>query len=181
MNHTDAIRLANEALAKHGLTAKGWRFKLNTNRSRLGVCKFAKVKRTFGGIIRIPINRIEISIHAVAMGLETFNETLLHEIAHALAGPEAKHGQAWKAVARSIGCTAQRCGVMEAPSRYVGSCACGFTAKRNRRTDRMFRLRHTRCMHSQANNHGVLTWRDASGRVVHSPQTGIALLQSFGR
>jgi hypothetical protein len=30
---------------------------------------------------------------------------MLHEIAHAIAGPRAKHGKKWKAIARQIGCT----------------------------------------------------------------------------
>ncbi len=36
-------------------------------------------------------------------------DTLLHEIAHALAGPEAGHGPAWKAVAVRIGATPRAC------------------------------------------------------------------------
>ena len=36
--------------------------------------------------------------------------TLLHEIAHALAGHEHNHDEVWKATARSIGCDGCRCG-----------------------------------------------------------------------
>ena len=32
-------------------------------------------------------------------------DTILHEIAHALAGAKAKHGPAWKAIARRLGAT----------------------------------------------------------------------------
>ncbi len=36
---------------------------------------------------------------------EQVRDTVLHEIAHAIAGPEAGHGPLWKATARRIGAT----------------------------------------------------------------------------
>ena len=41
---------------------------------------------------------------------ENVKNTLLHEIAHALAGHEHNHDEVWKATARSIGCDGCRCG-----------------------------------------------------------------------
>jgi hypothetical protein len=178
----DAVRLANEAMAKHGLTDKGWRFRLNTNRSRLGVCKFAKTRGR--GMFRtvVPVKRIEISIHCIAMGFDTFNDTLLHEIAHALAGPEAKHGPVWRAIAREIGCTAQRCGKMDAPAKYLGTCGCGYTAKRNRVTNRMFTLAHTPCLRKGLNNNGAIAWRTAAGRALRpSVSHPYQILTVFGQ
>ena len=40
---------------------------------------------------------------------EEFLNTILHEIAHAIAGFEAGHGLQWASVAASIGCNARRC------------------------------------------------------------------------
>jgi len=40
---------------------------------------------------------------------EQLTDTILHEIAHALAGPAAKHGPAWKAIARRLGATPKSC------------------------------------------------------------------------
>lgn len=36
-------------------------------------------------------------------------DTILHEIAHALAGPAARHGPAWKSIARRLGATPKSC------------------------------------------------------------------------
>jgi predicted SprT family Zn-dependent metalloprotease len=62
-------------------------------------------------------------------------DTILHEIAHALAGPKHNHDARWKSIARSIGCTADRCHTVDfAPARYIASCSrCGWHQKKNRR------------------------------------------------
>lgn len=157
LTNNEAVRLAKEEMAKHGLTASGWTFRLNTNRSRLGVCKFAKTRKyrnigmAFPITERIDIKRIEISVYCVATGYATFMDTLLHEIAHALAGPAAKHGPVWKAKAREIGCTAMRCGSMDAPARYIGTCPkCKIVIKANRNTRGMARKYHPACGASPA-------------------------------
>ena len=43
--------------------------------------------------------------HALEGNEEEIRDTVLHEIAHAIAGPEAGHGPLWKATARRIGAT----------------------------------------------------------------------------
>lgn len=43
--------------------------------------------------------------HALEHADDRIRDTVLHEIAHAIAGPEAGHGPLWKAVARRIGAT----------------------------------------------------------------------------
>lgn len=49
-----------------------------------------------------------------------FTDTVLHEIAHILAGKEAGHGPVWRTKARSIGCKATRCStVTKAPEKSV--------------------------------------------------------------
>ena len=42
-------------------------------------------------------------MHAVQKPPELVTEVILHEIAHALAGPEAGHGPEWKAIAIRLG------------------------------------------------------------------------------
>ena len=77
--------IASTEMAKHGL--HGWTFGLATTKRRLGVCKFQS-------------KRIEIAeYYALNNPSESVLDTLLHEIAHALAGPRAGHGPAWKAIA----------------------------------------------------------------------------------
>ncbi len=51
--------------------------------------------------------------------ITSFDDLILHEIAHANAGPGAGHGPIWKAEARRIGCTADRC----MPKKYLGTRA----------------------------------------------------------
>ena len=81
--------------AEHGLA--GWTFGLAGSKRRLGVCKYRK-------------KRIEISeYYARHNPAPAVLDTLLHEIAHAIAGPKAAHGPAWKAVAVRIGATPRAC------------------------------------------------------------------------
>lgn len=82
-------------LAEHGLV--GWTFALAGAKRRLGVCKYRQ-------------KRIEISEYYARNNPDaSVLDTLLHEIAHAIAGPEAGHGPAWKAVAVRIGATPRAC------------------------------------------------------------------------
>ena len=86
---------AAQELRKHGL--HGWTFGLADAKRRLGVCKY----RT---------KRIEIAeYYARHSPEESVLDTLRHEIAHALAGPAAKHGPRWKAVAVRLGATPRSC------------------------------------------------------------------------
>ncbi|HEY3787264.1 MAG TPA: SprT-like domain-containing protein [Urbifossiella sp.] len=81
--------------AKHGLA--GWTFRFSDTKRRLGVCKYRS-------------KRIEIAeYYARNNPAASVMDTLLHEIAHALAGPSAKHGPVWKSVALRIGATPHAC------------------------------------------------------------------------
>jgi predicted SprT family Zn-dependent metalloprotease len=58
---------------------------------------------------------------------ENAKDTLLHEVAHALAGHKAGHGNEWKKIALQIGCTAQRCHTVNfgtEKAKAIGSCNC---------------------------------------------------------
>lgn len=77
--------IANREMTKHGL--HGWSFGFANTKRRLGACKFR-------------LKRIEVAeYYALNSPPETVLDTLWHEIAHALAGPGARHGPAWKAIA----------------------------------------------------------------------------------
>ncbi len=87
--------IAGQALITHGL--RGWTFGLANTKRRLGVCKY----RT---------KRIEIAdYYARNSPPATVLDTLLHEIAHAIAGAAAGHGPKWKAVAVSVGANPRAC------------------------------------------------------------------------
>ena len=90
----DLERLAEVAagrMAEHKLS--GWTFALSGAKRRLGVCKYRE-------------KRIEIgAFYALHNSEDAVLDTLLHEIAHALAGPEAGHGPVWQAIAARVGAT----------------------------------------------------------------------------
>jgi hypothetical protein len=64
-------------------------------------------------------------------------DTILHEIAHALAPPGAGHGAKWQAVALSIGCSGRRCygqEVARPAPKFKGTCpVCRRVIYRHRR------------------------------------------------
>ena len=89
------VEVAVQEMRKYGLN--GWTFALARTKGRLGVCKYR-------------LKRIEISeFHVLNNPPEIVLDTLLHEIAHAIAGPAAKHGPAWKAIAARLGATPRAC------------------------------------------------------------------------
>ena len=110
--------IALRELRKHGL--HGWTFGLAGTGRRLGACKYR-------------LRRIEIAeYYARNSPPETVLDTLLHELAHALAGPAAKHGPAWKAVALRLGATPRACEsshqAVVKPGDWQASCpSCGKT------------------------------------------------------
>jgi predicted SprT family Zn-dependent metalloprotease len=116
--------IAARELAKHGL--HGWTFALAGTKRRLGVCKYKE-------------RRIEIAeYYARNSPEESVLDTLRHEIAHAIAGPAAKHGPRWKAVAVRLGATPRACETTHQavvkPGDWQASCpACERTVHLYRR------------------------------------------------
>jgi predicted SprT family Zn-dependent metalloprotease len=102
MNLSEARTLASDLMTKHGVGHVPFEF--NGGKRRIGVCFFRSVNGTYQPV------KIGISRHyATLLSEAELTNTILHEIAHALAGRDAGHGPHWRAVARSIGCNAQRC------------------------------------------------------------------------
>lgn len=91
-NEERLVEVAREARAlmdEHGLHE--WTFRFSAARGRLGECRERE------RLIRLGRR------HAVNGNPREVRDTILHEIAHALAGAKARHGPAWKAVARRLG------------------------------------------------------------------------------
>jgi hypothetical protein len=121
-----ARRLAHELIDEHGLA--GWRFEFDRAKRRAGICRHGQ--KVIG--LSAPITRLHPETEV--------RDTLLHEIAHALAGPRAGHGPAWTATARRIGCSAERCVPEDAPAvpgSWVGVCSRGHSVDRHRRPERV--------------------------------------------
>ena len=107
--------LARSLMAEHGLT--DWTFKWDRSVNRLGNCNHTDRTISLG----VP--------YVEANGYMDVKDTILHEIAHALAGFKAGHGWVWKAVCKEIGAEPSRLGhhtVRLAPYKYVVVCiGCG--------------------------------------------------------
>lgn len=120
MSPAEFVHYAKIEMFHHGL--RDWTFKLNSNKRRMGVAKFTKL-------------RIEVSKYAL-QNPDGAKNTLLHEIAHALVGPFHGHNQVWRQKALEIGCNGERCHShkVEVPHRYIAYCPnCGLEEKRHRR------------------------------------------------
>ena len=93
-NEQRLIEVSNQARAlmdSHGL--EEWTFRFSAAQGRLGECREREK------LIRLSLR------HAVKADPREVKDTILHEIAHALAGARAGHGPAWKAIAERIGAT----------------------------------------------------------------------------
>lgn len=86
---------ARTLMDRHGL--EDWTLLFSPARRTLGQCDSRR-------------KRILLSRHHAVMDPPMLvTDTILHEIAHALAGHEAGHGPAWKAIARRVGATPKSC------------------------------------------------------------------------
>ena len=116
--------LALELMKKHGLLEKGWKFEFDNAKRRFGYCQYRP-------------KIISISKHISKLNsVEEVTDTILHEIAHALAGPKAGHYSKWKYQAMAIGAKPERCysrDVIQPPHRWTGTCPNGHETKRMKR------------------------------------------------
>lgn len=128
MDRHEVEAIAKQELLNHGLTT--WSFGWAKTKRRQGVCKY----RT---------RRIEIAeYYAQHNSREKVLDTLMHEIAHALAGPKAGHGPAWKAIARKLGAIPRACDTCPEttvmPGNWQATCeACGRTFHKYRRPQQL--------------------------------------------
>ena len=119
----------------HGLIKQGWRFQFDTAKRRFGVCRYGR-------------KRIGLSKPLTeANDIEQVRDTILHEIAHALAGYEAGHGPEWKKVCVQIGAKPERCYTSEDTNTIAGKyrAVCGGCGKTHTRHKRVPRGRRVAC------------------------------------
>lgn len=118
-----------QLMTQFGLTndaIRGWRFEWFDAKRTYGWCSYRK--RTIG------LSRTYV--------LHTTNEadiedTIRHEIGHALAPAHAGHGPKWKALARTVGFNPVRCSSAKLQLdqyKYVGTCPNGHKSFRHRKT-----------------------------------------------
>lgn len=111
--------------------------------------RFSKAYRRIGSCSH-QTQTIRISERfAAVLSWEEIHETILHEVAHAIAGPYAGHGPVWRQVARELGIKnpRSRAHVSAAPEfPWVGTCPSGHTTSMVRTPQRIWSCSH--CHHS---------------------------------
>lgn len=145
MTNTLALReveaLARRLFAEHGL-APQWRFGWDNARKRFGCCQYGSLTITMSRYLTPHRDR------------DAVEQTLLHEIAHALVGAGHGHDRVWLAKARSLGyrggrCSSDKVEAVASASRYVGTCdRCDVQAPRHRMDARLVgrpAYRHREC------------------------------------
>lgn len=149
--HSRHIRTARRKLEEHGLGAVP--VEISTRAKRRAGAAFFRHGKPW---------KLQLAAWLLdTASEEEILETILHEIAHLLAGPRAGHGPKWKVIARSIGCTAERCHSLDTPpEKWEGRCAhrdCAFSYvyKRHRLIRRTRRGICPKCRRT-------LSWKDVS-------------------
>lgn len=126
MSDLERVRRWAEALIAMHLD-DSWSFAFDNAKRRAGQCDYTH-------------RRITVSKYLAARFDDDENhQTLLHEVAHAIAGPAAGHGREWKRIAHDLGYVGGvthhgETAVELAP--WVGRCPSGHLAYRHRRPTR---------------------------------------------
>ncbi len=161
MDAVKAGQLAMQLMEQHGLLAQGWRFAWGHGRRQLGSASIRRrVDRGTGRVQQI--KTITLSRYLVALnGEDAVRDTILHEIAHALAGLDHGHDDVWKAVCRRIGAEPQRLAgedIQLAPARYQITCThCQRSLGTRQRRMNPDRLSQCYCRHCGKASKGHLT------------------------
>ncbi|WP_110589621.1 SprT-like domain-containing protein [Microbacterium suaedae] len=126
MSDLDRVRVWANALIRMHLD-ESWTFAFDNAKRRAGLCNYTK-------------RQISVSRYLAArFSDDDTHQTLLHEVAHAIAGPAAAHGPAWTRVAREIGYVGGTTHSLETATElapWIGTCPQGHTVYRHRRPTR---------------------------------------------
>ena len=116
MAELERVRHWANALIRLHLDATVWTFGFDNARARAGMCNFTA-------------HRITVSKHlATRSDDDDIHQVLLHEVAHALAGPRAGHGPRWRERAQELGYVGGRLhdgSVARELAPWVGHCPQG--------------------------------------------------------
>ena len=127
MSDPAKVRIWAEALIRTHLDPNVWTFGFDRAKRRAGLCNFTD-------------HRITLSRPLAELGEDDdVHQVILHEIAHALAGPHAGHGPRWKAIARELGYVGGRTHDDVASQHlapWLGDCPAGHAHARYRKPTR---------------------------------------------
>ena len=121
------VRVWADALIRMHLSPHEWSFGFDHAKRRAGLCNFTDRRITVSRYLAARFDDDEI------------HQILLHEVAHAMAGPDAGHGPAWKRIAEEIGYVGGRTHdgeVARELAPWVGQCPGGHEHVRFRRPTR---------------------------------------------
>ncbi|GGA73062.1 hypothetical protein GCM10011490_24850 [Pseudoclavibacter endophyticus] len=141
-------RLAIMLMRQH--LPAGWSFAFDRAKKRAGACDHTKR--------RITLSRYLAAKHPI----DAMQQTMLHEIAHAVAGPRAAHGPDWRTTARRLGYTGGTTHTLEVATEYarwIGHCPHGHEFVRFRRPAAGRARSCGRCS-SRFDRRYVITWRE---------------------
>lgn len=119
-----AEKLALDLIRQHNLIE--YNFQWTEGKRIFGYCNYNKK------IIGLSLPLTELNSE------EEVKDTILHEIAHALAGKGTGHGNKWKEMCLKIGAKPERCwdknNVKEPEGKYIVSCStCGYVRQAHRK------------------------------------------------
>lgn len=126
MADLNRVRVWGEALITMHLDDT-WTFDFDHAKRRAGLCDYQRRRITVSRYLAARFDDDEI------------HQTLLHEVAHALAGHAAAHGPEWKRVARELGYvggTTHHGPTATELAPWIGRCPSGHVAYRHRRPAR---------------------------------------------
>lgn len=126
MADLNRVRVWAEALIAMHLD-DSWSFDFDHAKRRAGLCDYRRKRITVSRYLTARFDDDEI------------HQTLLHEVAHALAGHTAAHGPAWKKVARELGYVGGTTHTGETATElapWIGRCPSGHVAYRHRKPAR---------------------------------------------
>jgi predicted SprT family Zn-dependent metalloprotease len=128
MADLDRVRRWADALIVLHLD-QSWTFSFDNAKKRAGLCNYT-------------VRRITVSRYLAARYQDDeVHQILLHEVAHALAGPRAGHGPKWRTIADSLGYDGKRTHdgeIADELAPWVGHCPAGHTHFRYRKPTRAF-------------------------------------------
>lgn len=162
---------AAEVLARHHIDEHldGWRFAWDNARRRLGCCKYSRRTISLSKPLARQLDEAEVL------------DTILHEIAHAVAGHEAGHGPEWRAAARLLGANPQRCASVEvdhSDAPWKGECPNGHTTYAYRAPKRVKSC--GKCSPRRFNKDVLLAWSKRGVPAVPRNASYRAELQRLG-
>ena len=92
----ETTALANRLLKEFGLAEQGWRFEFSNRKTQVGTCFYSQKKIVF--------SKWYVESHP-----DEIEDTIRHEIAHALVGPDHGHDHVWRRKCIEVGAKPYTC------------------------------------------------------------------------